>query len=112
MKKIFVVTKLILVIFSITSCTTKQTSTLTDIEKNSIATASGKIIKIENGKDGYMATIQDLKEKKYVITISIINLQKVSGKFKRYEVGDTISVKGPSWKDEQGIIHIIAEKLD
>ncbi|MBT2622535.1 hypothetical protein [Chryseobacterium sp. ISL-6] len=111
MKKILAIAVLTLGIYSVTSCTAKQATSSTDMEKNDSITATGKVTKIENGKDGYMATIQDTNGKEYVATISIVNLQKSGSTFKRYEVGDTVTVQGPSWKDDQGKIYIKAEQL-
>ena len=73
---------------------------------------TGKITKIDNGKDGYMATIAGAEGREVVATISIINLQKSGGEFKRYEVGETISVSGPVWKDDNGVEHITVHKLN
>ncbi|MBK1897301.1 hypothetical protein [Chryseobacterium paridis] len=111
MKKILALAILTLGIFNMTSCTAKQSAQSEDKGKDMTIEASGKITKIENGKDGYMATIQDANGKEYVTTISFINLQKSGSTFKRYEVGDSIYVKGPSWKDEQGKVYIKAEQL-
>ncbi|ASK29976.1 hypothetical protein CEY12_07580 [Chryseobacterium sp. T16E-39] len=110
MKKIIAIAFLTLGIFSITSCTAKQAAQSMETGNNSTLEASGKITKIENGKDGYMATFKDASGKEYVATISIINLQKGSSQFKRYEVGDMISVKGSSW-DNDGVTHITASEL-
>jgi hypothetical protein len=59
-----------------------------------------------------MATIKDAHGKEYVVTISIVNLQKSGNQFKRYEIGDVISVKSPSWKDEQRKTYITAAKIN
>ncbi|KFF28712.1 hypothetical protein IQ37_10075 [Chryseobacterium piperi] len=111
MKKVLAIIGLTVLLFSITHCTAKPATSSTDMEKNNIISVTGKVTKIENGKDGYMATIQDAQGKEYVATISIVNLQKSGSTFKRYEVGNTITVQGPSWKDDQGKIYIKAEQL-
>ena len=72
---------------------------------------TGVISKIENGKDGYMATLKDSTGKEVVATISIVNLQKSGGQFKRYKEGEKISVAGPSWKDDAGLMHITVTSL-
>ncbi len=72
---------------------------------------TGIISKIENGKDGYMATLKDSTGKEFVATISIVNLQKSGGAFKRYKEGDKITVGGPSWKDETNLEHITVTSL-
>lgn len=73
---------------------------------------SGKITGIENGKDGYMATIEDSTGHTYTATISIVNLQKSGGTYKAHTVGETITVKGPSWKDEAGKTYIMVKQLN
>ena len=72
---------------------------------------SGKITKVENGKDGYMATLDISDGKTYVATISAVNLQKTNSAYKAYKEGETITVKGPSWADDAGVIYIKAESL-
>lgn len=72
---------------------------------------TGVISKIENGKDGYMATVKDSTGKEFVATISIVNLQKSGGQFKRYKEGEKITVTGPSWKDENNLEHITVTDL-
>jgi len=73
---------------------------------------TGVISKIENGKDGYMATLKDPAGKEFIATISIINLQKSGGQFKRYKEGDKITVAGPGWKDDAGQDHIMVTSLE
>lgn len=72
---------------------------------------TGEITKIENGKDGYMATVNDKDGKSYIVTISVVNLQKSGGTFKRFEVGQKIKANGSFWKDESGITHITAQNV-
>ncbi|RYG31524.1 MAG: hypothetical protein EOO01_35310 [Chitinophagaceae bacterium] len=72
---------------------------------------TGVISKIENGKDGYMATLKDSTGKEFVATISIVNLQKGNSKFKRYNTGEKITVSGQSWKDDSGMEHITVREL-
>lgn len=73
---------------------------------------TGEIVKIENGKDGYMATVKDKSGKSYIVTISIVNLQKSGGTFKRYEVGQKITAKGTFWKDDTGNTYITAKNVE
>lgn len=74
--------------------------------------ATGEIVKIENGKDGYMATVKDKNNKNYVVTISIVNLQKSGGTFKRFEVGEKIKAKGTFWQDDAGNTYITAKNVE
>ncbi|WP_367752696.1 hypothetical protein [Flavobacterium sp. WC2430] len=87
--KIFSIKKQILsliILVSLGSCSTVKT-----------ATVSGKITAIQSGKDGYIATIKNERNKMYLGTISIPNLSNPH-LFKQASVGDTIVVKGEVWK--------------
>lgn len=63
-------------------------------DKNTI---SGKVVSIENGKDGYTAKINTDKNEVYFATISIVNLGGPEN-FKRFKEGDEVSLKGEIWK--------------
>lgn len=76
-----------------------------------VISVQGKIISIENGKDGYMATIESQDGQKYIATISIINLQKSGGVFERFEVGQTIEVSGEFWEDASGAKNITVQQV-
>jgi hypothetical protein len=93
-----------------TEQTIGQDTTVTPSKSDTLK-VTGVISKIENGKDGYMATLKDSTGTAFVATISIINLQKSGGQFKRYKEGDKITVSGPSWKDESNIEHITVTNL-
>ncbi len=122
MKKIIVSTILGLAVVSFTACGTDSTPPKEEIpaeqaiapEKpaDTIYSATGKITKIENGKDGYMATLQDDKNKTYIATISIVNLQKSGGTYKKHDVGDTITVNGTGWQDNEGNTFIMVKQLN
>ena len=75
-----------LIILSFVSCSSGKT-----------ATVSGKVSAIQQGKDGYTATIENGKGRTYFGTISIPNLSNPQ-LFKQAEIGDTITVKGEVWK--------------
>lgn len=90
--------------------TIPQDTTATSSTSDTL-TVTGVISKIENGKDGYMATLKDSTGKEFVATISIVNLQKSGGEFKRFKEGDKITVAGPSWKDEANLEHITVTSL-
>lgn len=89
----------------------EQSTPETKPEEKEIS-VTGKITGIENGKDGYMATIEDSTGKTYTATISIVNLQKSGGTYKKHEVGETITVSGPSWSDEAGKTYIMTKQLN
>lgn len=52
---------------------------------------TGVIQGIENGKDGYTATLKDSKGETFEAIFSIPNM---GTNFKRWEVGDELSIKG------------------
>nr|WP_315232127.1 hypothetical protein [uncultured Flavobacterium sp.] len=75
-----------LIILNFISCSSGKT-----------ATVIGKVSAIQQGKDGYTATIENAKGRIYFGTISIPNLSNPQ-LFKQAEIGDTITVKGEVWK--------------
>ncbi|SHG58051.1 hypothetical protein SAMN05443633_1187 [Chryseobacterium arachidis] len=95
-----------------TSCTTRKNNDVQVENKEETISVTGTVMHTENGKDGYMATIKSEDGKDYVATISIVNLGRNAGSFKKYEVGDKIKVKGPFWKDEEGKVHITVRQLN
>lgn len=62
-------------------------------------TVSGKVVSIENGKDGYTAKINTAKNEVYFAVISIVNLGGPAN-FKRFKEGDEVSLKGEIWKTD------------
>lgn len=74
-------------------------------------TAKGVVTSITNGKDGYMAYFDGKDNKSYIATVSKSNLSKNGQKYKKYKVGEKITVKGSSWNDKDGTIHIMAKSL-
>lgn len=111
MKRIILATGVLTALMT-TGCKNQQTVEKNNTEQQEIMTVKGKVVEIENGKDGYMATIQDTKGINYIATISMVNLQKSGGIFKRFNVEDKVSVSGPFWKDADGIVHITATKIN
>src|SRR5690606_23655735 len=108
MKLIKFFTVLVIGILVTSGCSNNQSNT----DENQQITITGEITAVENGKDGYTATIQDDKGELYFATISIINLQKSGGEYQAHEVGDKITVTGPQWQDDDGKSHITVQKLD
>jgi len=84
---------------------------LGDINTEKEHAVKGKITAIEKGKDGYTATLKDASGTTYKATISMVNLQKYGGTFKRYDVGDTIWIKGSVWEDPTGAKYITVKEL-
>lgn len=79
--------------------------------EHEIIRVKGKISRTENGKDGYTAVITDENGKEFIVTISMVNLQKTGSQFKKHEAGETITITGASWKDPDGKIYVTAESL-
>src|SRR5690606_6949019 len=84
-----------------TSCNSTKEKVEESTEMEQSITVTGEVTHIENGKDGYMATIKNTDGKEYIATISIVNLQKSGSTFKRYEVGDTATVTGMPWSNDE-----------
>ncbi|MBL7704809.1 MAG: hypothetical protein JNM21_04595 [Taibaiella sp.] len=87
----------------------KQTST--ELNEGAPLSIRGQVTGIENGKDGYTATVKSEANKTYKVTISRVNLEKSQSVYKKYEVGEQISVTGDWWKDAEDNIYIKATKL-
>lgn len=89
----------------------KMPATSTELNEGAPLSIRGQVTGIENGKDGYTATIKSEANKIYKVTISRINLEKSKSVYKKYEVGDKASVTGDWWTDTEGNIYIKATKL-
>ncbi len=112
MKTLFISIGLLVVTGTMVSCSSqKKGTTSTQITEQKEMEVTGEIVKIENGKDGYMATVKDQNSKSYIVTISMVNLQKSGGRFKRFEVGQQITANGTFWQDDSGAIYITAKKV-
>lgn len=68
-------------------------------EKNDTITVQGKVNEINKGKDGYTAILTAEDGKIYYATISIPNL-KDPKQYRTVAIGETIKIKGNSWKME------------
>ncbi|MFS4474390.1 hypothetical protein [Chryseobacterium sp. T20] len=95
MKKTFIIC-LAVQSFIMIGCVSNPIDKNTDVSMVKPVSVSGKITKIENGKDGYTATIIDTAGKEYIVTVSVMDLQKNGEPYQLYKVGDTISVTGPT----------------
>lgn len=86
------------ILFSTISCAVKDNTIFT-----------GRVVEIQQGKDGYTAKIEDQNGKVYYGLVSISNLGGPEF-FQKAELGDEISVKGTLWKMEEED-HIKVEKI-
>jgi hypothetical protein len=68
-------------------------------EKNDTIAVQGKVNEINKGKDGYTAILTAEDGKIYYATISIPNL-KDPKQYRTVAIGETINIKGDSWKME------------
>ena len=68
-------------------------------EKNDTIAVQGKVNEINKGKDGYTAILTAEDGKIYYATISIPNL-KDPKQYRTVAIGETIKIKGNSWKME------------
>ncbi len=110
MKYLFITALFSATALTYSSCKTVKANDVAQIENENLR-VNGKIIHIENGKDGYMATLLTNDNKEYTATVSIANLNKRGQNYKKYDVGETITVEGPFWKDDSGKTYITAYKL-
>jgi len=78
-------------------------------EKDSIISVEGQVKEINKGKDGYTA-ILTTENGIYFATISIPNL-KDPKQYRAVEIGETVKVKGDSWKMEEDNYITVRELL-
>ncbi|HET8574144.1 MAG TPA: hypothetical protein VFL76_09755 [Edaphocola sp.] len=97
-------------LFGTAGCTTSHKLSA-KVENHQELSVTGEITAIENGKDGYVATVKDDRGKLYYVTVSFVNLQKGGGEYKTHKSGDVITVKGAQWTDTEGKMHITAYLL-
>lgn len=113
MKTLFISIGLVVALGTVVSCSNhKKAASSTQVTEQKEMEVAGEIVKIENGKDGYMATVNDKNGKPHIVTISIVNLQKSGGTFKRFEVGQKIKAGGTFWKDDSGTTYITAKNVE
>lgn len=68
----------------------------TKTEQNQAMSITGTVKDIQQGKDGYTATIETAGHKMYKATISHSNLKDPS-QYRSVQTGDVITVKGSVW---------------
>ena len=85
--------------------TIKAEESIQKIEK----TVKGKVMDIQNGKDGYTAKIETADKEIYFVTISHSNL-KDHETYKTVKVGDDLDVSGELW-DLSGEQHITVREI-
>lgn len=115
MKNLLSVLSVFLLLIITTGCQPKEKSNdnnLVEEKANNSLSINGVITSIENGKDGYSATVKAEDELTYKVTISMINLQKSGGEFKRFEVGDTIKAEGEYREDANGGKYLTALQVE
>lgn len=83
----------------------------TELNEGAPLSIRGQVTAIENGKDGYTATVKSEANHIYKVTISRVNLLKSKSEYRSYTVGEKISLTGDWWKDAEGNIYIKATKL-
>ncbi|RYD96865.1 MAG: hypothetical protein EOP54_12620 [Sphingobacteriales bacterium] len=113
MKNITIIALCLGIGIAFTACcgSKKVKQTNTELNEGAPLSIRGKVTEIENGKDGYTATVKSEANKTYKVTISRINLEQSKSAYKKYAIGEQISVTGEWWKDTEGNIYIKATKL-
>lgn len=114
MKAIFYKTALFTVLISLMSCmnkTEEQKEIIKEVEvktdtisaetpKEEVQkTVEGVVTNINQGKDGYTATLETSTKEEYLVTISHSNLTNHE-QYKSVKVGDNLKVTGDFWKME------------
>lgn len=98
MNKTSVVTIIISVLILFSCVPSNKTEKQMSKKENEILTISGVVQSVESGKDGYTAKIKADDGEIYFVTISIPNLGDNFDKYRVFEKGETVSVKGEFWK--------------
>lgn len=128
MKKVYRSLILVVAITTMASCNSNKKATVTEDgtevvkvrtpeateeskeeEKDSIISVEGEVKEINQGKDGYTA-ILTTEDGIYFATISIPNL-KDPKQYRAVKIGETIKVKGDSWKMEEDNYITVRELL-
>lgn len=128
MKKVYKSLILVVAITAMASCNSNKKATVTEDgtevvkvrtpeateeskeeEKDSIISVEGEVKEINQGKDGYTA-ILTTEDGIYFATISIPNL-KDPKQYRAVKIGETIKVKGDSWKMEEDNYITVRELL-
>lgn len=128
MKKVYRSLILVVAITAMASCNSNKKATVTEDgtevvkvrtpeateeskeeEKDSIISVEGEVKEINQGKDGYTA-ILTTEDGIYFATISIPNL-KDPKQYRAVKIGETIKVKGDSWKMEEDNYITVRELL-
>ena len=114
MKAIFYKTAVFAVLISLMSCmnkTEEQKEIIKEVEvktdtisaetpKEEVQkTVEGVVTNINQGKDGYTATLETSTKEEYLVTISHSNLTNHE-QYKSVKVGDNLKVTGDFWKME------------
>ena len=114
MKRLFLKSLMLTAVIAVSSCNSNKQATIkedgTEVvkintqeegkeEKNDTIAVQGKVNEINKGKDGYTAILTAEDGKIYYATISIPNL-KDPKQYRSVTIGETIKVKGNSWKME------------
>ena len=114
MKAIFYKTALFTVLISLMSCMNKseeqkEISKEVEVKIDTISaetpkeevqkTVEGVVTNINQGKDGYTATLETSTKEEYLVTISHSNLTNHE-QYKSVKVGDNLKVTGDFWKME------------
>ena len=76
---------------------TEDTINKTENPEMKSETVEGTVISINQGKDGYTATLETANKEQYAVTISHSNLKDHS-QYKAVKVGETLKVTGDFWK--------------
>ncbi|TPD72217.1 hypothetical protein [Flavobacterium microcysteis] len=114
MKRLFLKSLVFTAVIAVSSCNSNKQATIKEDgteavkirtqeegkeEKNDTIAVQGKVNEINKGKDGYTAILTAEDGKIYYATISIPNL-KDPKQYRSVTIGETIKVKGNSWKME------------
>lgn len=112
-KLLFIIASSSFIIALTSSCAARKrpTGPSQELNEGALITIKGLVKEVENGKDGYTAKVLSQADVLYSVTVSKINLERKNAVYKRFEVGDKVTISGDWWKDAEGKIYITASNL-
>lgn len=102
---------ILVLVVSFISCTSEKTKDAANTKVNSKPTRiiTGIVNAIQNGKDGYTATLTTLSQETYFALVSIVNLGGPDN-YVRFDLGDEVVLSGDYWNSDEKN-HLTVKKI-
>lgn len=114
MKKSIFILAVLSFLFTVTSCktnkmTTETTETTTEAWEGGMMTVSGIISDVKQEKDGQTITVTNTKGITYTAVISIPNLGENHAQYRKFEIGESVSLKGELFENQRLIVREVLD---